>query len=98
MKSIMQDMEEPRCYVCGCQRNLEVHHAMHGTANRSLATKYNLVVWLCRDHHTGRIGVHSDIILDERIKKDAQRAFEKIYSHSKWMKVFRKNYLERGKA
>ena len=98
MKSIMQDMEEPRCYVCGCQRNLEVHHAMHGTANRSLATKYNLVVWLCRDHHTGRIGVHSDIILDERIKKDAQRAFEKIYGHSKWMKVFRKNYLERGKA
>ena len=94
----MQDMEEPRCYVCGCQRNLEVHHAMHGTANRSLATKYNLVVWLCRDHHTGRIGVHSDIILDERIKKDAQRAFEKIYGHSKWMKVFRKNYLERGKA
>lgn len=98
MKSIMQDMDEPRCYVCGCQRNLEVHHAMHGTANRSLATKYNLVVWLCRDHHTGRIGVHSDIILDERIKKDAQRAFEKIYGHSKWMKVFRKNYLERGKA
>lgn len=98
MKSILQDMDEPRCYVCGCQRNLEVHHAMHGTANRSLATKYNLVVWLCRDHHTGRIGVHSDIILDERIKKDAQRAFEKIYGHSKWMKVFRKNYLERGKA
>ena len=75
-----------------------MHHAMHGTANRSLATKYNLVVWLCRDHHTGRIGVHSDIILDERIKKDAQRAFEKIYGHSKWMQVFRKNYLERGKA
>ena len=93
MKSILQDMDEPRCYVCGCQRNLEVHHAMHGTANRSLATKYNLVVWLCRDHHTGRIGVHSDIILDERIKKDAQRAFEKIYGHSKWMQVFRKNYL-----
>ena len=93
MKSIMQDMTEPRCYVCGCVRNLEVHHAMHGTANRQLATQYGLVVWLCRDHHTSSIGVHSDIILDRRIKKDAQRAFENIYGHSRWMQVFRKNYL-----
>lgn len=93
MKSIMQDLDNPRCYVCGCTRNLEIHHAMHGTANRTLATKYQLLVWLCRMHHTSSIGVHSDVILDTRIKKDAQRAFEKIYGHSFWMKTFRKNYL-----
>ena len=95
LKSIVQDLDEPRCYVCGCVRNLELHHCMHGNANRSLADKYQLVVWLCRDHHTGRIGVHSDIILDERIKKAAQRAFEAKYGHGLWMKTFRKNYLDR---
>lgn len=92
-KSIVQDLEERKCYVCGCVNNLELHHCMHGTANRTLATKYQLLVWLCRDHHTGRIGVHSDIILDERIKRDAQKAFEAIHGHSMWMKVFQKNYL-----
>lgn len=45
LKSIMQDLDEPRCYVCGCTRNLEIHHAMHGTANRVLATKHQLLVW-----------------------------------------------------
>ena len=93
MKSIMQDPDDFRCYICGCVRNLEEHHAMHGTSNRKLAEQYGLKVRLCADHHRGRIGVHTDEILDTRIKKDAQRAFEKIYGHSFWMKVFRKNYL-----
>ena len=92
MNSIIQT-GEPRCYVCGSMVNLEIHHAMHGTANRKLAEKYHLTVWLCRDHHTGRLGVHSDPIIDERIKKDAQRAFEAQYGHSMWMQTFRKNYL-----
>ena len=94
-ESIMQDLEDRRCYVCKSCRNLELHHAMHGTANRELSERYKLGVWLCRDHHTGRIGVHSDIILDERIKKAAQRAFEAKYGHKLWMKTFRKNYLDR---
>lgn len=91
MKSIMQ--EDVCCYVCGCRNNLERHHAMSGTANRKLAERYGLTVYLCRDHHTGRIGVHQDIILKERIERDAQRAFEKVYNHKMWMNVFRKNYL-----
>ena len=91
--SIMQNLDEGRCYVCGCTRNLELHHAMHGTANRVLAERYHLGILLCRDHHTGRIGVHSDIVLDNRIKRDAQKAFESIYGHRKWMETFRKNYL-----
>lgn len=93
MTSIMQDMEEPRCYICGVSRNLELHHVMSGTANRKLSDQYGLVVFLCRDHHTGSIGVHSDYIMKERLEKDAQRAFEKKYGHSAWMRLFRKNYL-----
>ena len=93
MKSILQDLSEPRCYVCGCTRALELHHVMSGNANRPLSTRYGLLLFLCHDHHTGRIGVHSDYILKERLEKDALRAFEKLYGHNKWMQVFRKNYL-----
>jgi len=92
MKSIMQDMDDKRCYICGCTRNLECHHAMSG-ANRKWSTVYGLIVWLCMDHHRGRIGVHQDAILKERLEKDAQRAFEKQYGHVAWMAIFRKNYL-----
>ena len=90
--SIIQP-DETRCYVCGATVGLERHHAMHGTANRKIAEKYSLTVMLCQTHHTGRLGVHTDPILDERIKKDAQRAFTRIYGRSLWMRLFRKNYL-----
>ena len=91
MNSIMQ--KDERCYVCGCTQNLEVHHVMSGTANRKLSERYGLVVFLCRDHHTGRIGVHQDIFLKNRLERDAQRAFEMEYGHARWMQVFRENYL-----
>ena len=93
MKSIMQDEDEPRCYVCGCRTNLERHHVMSGHANRKLSERYGLTVMLCRDHHTGSIGVHQDYILKERLEKDAQRAFERTHSRREWMQIFRKNYL-----
>ena len=91
MKSIMQ--QDECCYICGCTHNLEVHHVMSGTANRRLSELYGLKVFLCRDHHTGSIGVHSDIFLKNRLERDAQRAFERIYGHRMWMQTFRKNYL-----
>lgn len=91
-ESIVQN-ELTECYVCGCRRNLEIHHIMSGNANRKLSTTYGLVCALCYDHHRGAIGVHQDIILNERLKKDAQRAFEERYGHTKWMSLFKKNYL-----
>ena len=93
MKSIVQDLEEERCFVCGSHRALELHHIMHGTANRRHSTRFGLVCLLCHTHHTGRLGVHSDPILNERLQKVAQKAFESRYGHVMWMKTFRKNYL-----
>lgn len=93
MRSILQDEEDPRCYVCGSRVNLECHHVMSGFANRKLSEQYGLKVLLCRDHHTGSIGVHQDYILKERLEKDAQRAFERTHSRREWMQIFRKNYL-----
>ena len=93
MKSIVQDLSEERCFVCGTTRNLELHHIMHGTANRRLSTRHGLTCWLCRLHHTGRFGVHSDAALNKRLQQAAQTAFEKTHSHDEWMKIFGKNYL-----
>ena len=48
MESIIQKRKE--CYLCGCQRNLQLHHTWHGS-NRKLADKDGLTVWLCLPCH-----------------------------------------------
>lgn len=93
MTSIVQDLSDERCYVCGSQRNLELHHIMHGTANRRISTRTGLVCFLCRTHHTGQYGVHRNSALDTALKEDAQRAFERTNTREEWMKLFKKNYL-----
>ena len=92
MKSIIQ--KEKECYLCGSTLNLECHHLLHGTANRKLADKYGLKVWLCAYHHRDqKHGVHGDASLDLWFKQLAQNCFEIAWSHEKWMEVFGKNYL-----
>ena len=92
MKSIIQD-DLTRCYVCGRIGNLEIHHVMSGVANRPLSTKYKLIVALCPEHHRGKTGVHTDYMLNERIKRDAQFEFERTHTHAEWMRIFKKSYL-----
>ena len=92
IKSIVQE-DMSKCYICGKTFGLEIHHVMSGNANRKLSTRWGLVVALCRDHHQGPLGAHQDIIMKERLEKDAQRAFESRYGHGAWMNTFRKNYL-----
>lgn len=48
MESIVTSTKE--CYYCG-KTEVEKHHCWHGTANRKLAEKDGLFVWLCHDHH-----------------------------------------------
>lgn len=94
MKSIVQDLDNPKCFVCGKTVGLELHHMMHGVANRRLATRYGLVCWLCKTHHTGQYGVHSgNTNVDRELQRVAQTRFEEIHGHAKWMEVFKKNYL-----
>lgn len=83
---------DPRCFLCGRVTELERHHVMGGP-NRKLAEKYGLVVFLCREHHTGDSGVHKNRWKSDRLKGLAQIAFEARHSHDEWMKVFKKNYL-----
>lgn len=92
MKSVIQSEKE--CYICCTTKNLECHHIFHGTANRKLAEKYGLKVWLCNDHHTGSRGVHRSNELDEHIKRIGQKAFERTHgTREDFMRIFGKNYL-----
>lgn len=91
--SIVQDLRVERCFVCGAARDLELHHIMHGTANRRLSTRYGLTCWLCRTHHTGRFGVHIDPELNRKLQQEAQVAFERMHTRAQWMQIFGKNYL-----
>lgn len=81
------------CFVCG-KPNAEVHHCLYGTGNRKLADKYGLVVGLCYEHHRGNSGVHGgNKELDLELKRAAQEAFTKMYSHEEYMKLFGRCYL-----
>lgn len=51
-------------------------------------------MWLCGPHHNlSTAGVHFNKKLDEELKQYAQREFEKVYGHDKFMEVFNRNYL-----
>lgn len=108
-KSIMQDLKSGRCYICEKwldrdypMQGLEKHHAIYGKGNRKQSEKYGLTVMLCRHHHQGDIHGVSDAIHnnpdktnDLRLKREAQRAWERKYgSREDFIKVFGENYME----
>ena len=103
-RSIMQNTKE--CFLCRMRAEeqgyfgpltsygLEKHHVMHGVANRKIAEKYGLTVFLCeKDHRTGAEAVHKSRETDLKLIRAGQRRFEQVYSHREWMKAFGKNYL-----
>lgn len=90
-RSIMQDTKE--CFLCRMRAEeqgyfgpltsygLEKHHVMHGVANRRIAEKYGLTVYLCeKDHRTGAEAVHNSRETDLKLIRAGQRRFEQIKS------------------
>jgi hypothetical protein len=78
---------------------LEKHHVMHGVANRKIAEKYGLTVYLCeKDHRTGAEAVHKSRETDLKLIRAGQRRFEQVYSRREWMEAFGKNYLYEDSA
>ena len=88
-KSILQ--KEKKCYISGAEYNLDLHHIYAGIANRKISDKWGLVVWLRHDIHMDLHDRNKN--LDYQLKRDAQKAFEKLYGHEKFMELFKKNYL-----
>lgn len=76
------------CFRCGA-RSEEVHHVIHGTANRQNSEKYGLKVPLCRKCHET---VHSDIREDNILKGIGQTVFEHRYPELNFIEIFGKNY------
>lgn len=90
------------CHVCGSRLDIEKHEVYFG-AFRNKSIEYGCIVGLCHlCHQSGydalgnyHKGVHNEPTkeLDQRLKKECQRKFEKKYGHDKFMEVFKKNYL-----
>lgn len=58
-RSIMMNLDNDVCFLCGRRGNVQCHHVMHGSANRKLAEQDGLMVNLCFSchhilHDTGR--------------------------------------------
>lgn len=83
--------EEKKCYICGIQTDLQVHHCLHGTSRRAKADEHGLTVYLCGRCHTK---LHDHGVHDLDLQKVAQAHFEKTHTHDEYMEIFGKNYLD----
>lgn len=94
MKSIMvTEDEQDRCYICGSYRWIEMHH-IFGGANRKNSERYGLIVPLCHYcHNEPPNGVHFNKMNRLHLQAKAQRVFESIESHDRFMEVFGKDYI-----
>ena len=85
---ITDDLEH--CYLCKSP-HIQIHHCIHGNANRKLADKYHLVVALCPVHHQQ---LHdSNPQMDRYFEKIAQAHFNIAYPELDFREIFGRNYL-----
>ena len=99
-KSILHNKNDHTCYLCmllnhdyDTRTMLEEHHVFMGNKERKLAEHYGLKVYLCIQHHRiGPAAVHNNKEYCRMLQKIAQKAFEEIYSHEKWMQEFGRDY------
>lgn len=91
MKSIIQNVEDNSCYLCG-QWATDTHHCIHGTANRKLADKDGLTVRLCKRCHTL---LHDKGNFDRELQKIAQKRWQEHYGKTEddFRLRYGKNYL-----
>ncbi len=89
-QSIITNNIKGQCFLCYRQGPTQMHHMIHGTANRKNADHYGLTVWLCPECHRE---LHDHGTHDRELQRKAQEEFEKHWGHKEWMKVFQKNYV-----
>ena len=92
------------CYKCGRWGYTEQHHCLHGTANRRIADREGLWVYLCKECHTeGKKAVHKCKLEDLKLEREAQEVWEERYkrlvcsddemARTEFRKLFGKSYL-----
>lgn len=86
---------ERECFICHDTRQLHRHHIYPGIGRREMSEHFGLWVYLCPRHHNmSDVGVHSNKILDENLKKMGQRKFEETHTRAEWHRYFGRSYLE----
>lgn len=96
--SIMQDLSDERCYLCGKSGYLHLHHCLYGS-KRATADKDGLYVWLCPEcHEFGKDAVHGSSPEGLRrnllLKRYAQACWEGFYGSRKdFIERYGKSYL-----
>lgn len=94
MKSIIPGNEPNICFLCGLKNiHTEVHHCLHGTANRRLADEDGLTVNLCMNCHRK---LHDQGFGDRYLQEIAEEAWLKsnpTTSITDFMKRYGKNFL-----
>lgn len=103
-KSIVQTQKE--CYICRYlvaqqgyygelpSAGLHKHHIMFGIANRKKSEHFGLWVYLCVPHHEyGPDAVHSNRDVRILLCQIGQQAFERKYSHERYMQEFGRDWM-----
>lgn len=96
-----------KCYYCGTDENVELHHCIHGSKeNRSLATQYHLLIGICSECHRGINGIHGKYghEKDLKLQYEAQLAWENRRVkkgrstpenvRQEWMDIFKVDYVK----
>ena len=86
--------DEPNvCFLCGLQNiYTEVHHCIHGTANRKLADEDGLTVHLCMNCHRK---LHDKGFGNRYLQEIAEEAWLKRNNKTieDWIARYHKNFL-----
>ena len=80
------------CWVCQ-KPYASTHEIFFGSGERQLSIRYGMQVNLCIEHHKN---LHYNPLkgLDIEFKKMAQKNFELLHGHEKYMQIFETNYLD----
>lgn len=98
--SIIHDLDDRTCLICGSTYNTHIHEVYYGRANRRLSIEYGLCVRLCPRHHNeGDASVHSNKVLDNKLKANVQNIAMKHYGWTEqdFIRIFGKSYIHRIK-
>ena len=79
---------EYRCYICGSQRNLELHHCL-SASDRKKADQDGLFVALCSTCHR-RLHDHGEH--KKELQIEAQRAYIREHGREEYFKRYGKFY------
>lgn len=94
--SIICDLDDHACLICGKRDKTHIHEVFYGTANRKKSIQYGLCIRLCPEHHNAsNEGVHFNKAFDEKLKKNVQYIAMQHYGWTTedFIKIFGKNYL-----